>query len=269
MAFDAFETADAAAPPPERRWRRFADIVALSLGVNTWLSLVVIPAAQVNALDSGSELAVALVPLLALALGIAARSELILLGAFPSTLLVPISLNPAIASSHQFGPIRFGVVAVGTVAYLMAGSFFMRFHEPAKPISARPLASAAGPRAERWQRRERVYWGLTALAVICPMLGLYWVNFDPAIRGFLDQMYAGRVAAMQTLLNAAVLTLWLIVFLHVFLGSLKPHRTGDRDLVTELAMTRNQARTGRPRLRFHLGVAAALALMAALIYLRR
>lgn len=259
----------AVAAVPERRWRRFADAVALALGLNVWLSLVVIPAAQVGALGTVAKLTLTLVPLLALGCGIALRSELLLLGAFPSTLLAPISLTPAIASSHQFGPIRFLIVALGVVAYLLAGSFFMAFHEPAAPVSSRPLASAAGPRAERWQRRERIYWGLTALSVICPVLGLYWVNFDPAIRGFLNQMYPGRVAAMQTLLNVTVLALWLILFLHVFLGTLRPHRTGDRELVVDLAMTRNQARTGRPRLRFHLGVAAALALMAALIYMRR
>ena len=80
--------------------------------------------------------------------------------------------------------------------------------------------------------------------------------------------YRPRVAAMSTLLNVAVLTLWLLLYLFVFLGVLKPHRTGDRDLVTDLAMTRAQARSGRPRLRFHLAVAAALGLMAALVYLR-
>lgn len=254
---------------PERRWRRFADVVALALGVNVWLSLIVVPAIQVGALGSATKIALVLVPLLALGLGIALRSELLLLGAYPSTLLAPITLTPAIASTHQYGPVRFLVVAVGVVAYLLAGTFFMAFHEPATPVSARPLASAAGPRAERWRRRERVYWGLTVLSVVCPVLGLYWVNFDPAIRSFLQQMYAGRVAGMQTLLNVTVLALWLILFLHVFLGALRPHRTGDRELVTTLAMTRNQARTGRPRLRFHLGVAAALALMAALIYMRR
>lgn len=82
-------------------------------------------------------------------------------------------------------------------------------------------------------------------------------------------MYTGRVASMSTLLNVTVLALWLVLYLHVFLGALKPHRTGDRDLVTDLAITRTQARSGRPRLRFHVAVAAALILMAALIVMRR
>ena len=64
------------------------------------------------------------------------------------------------------------------------------------------------------------------------------------------------------------LTLWLIVYLHVFLGVLRPHRTGDRDLVTRLAQTRQEAARGRPRLRFHLAVVSALGMMALLVYLR-
>lgn len=259
----------AAEPVPERRWRRFADVVALTLGANVWLSLVIIPAAQIGGLNTALRIGLALAPLLVLGLGIAVRSELVLLGGFPSTLLVPISLNPAMAAAHLFGPVRFFVVAVGVVAYLLAGSFFMSFHEPATPRSARPLASSAEPRADRWQRRERVYWMLTGLSVVCPMLGIYWVNYDPAINAFLNQMYAGRVASMSTLLNVTVLALWLVIYLHVFLGALKPHRTGDRELVTDLGLMRNQARSGRPRLRFHLAVAAALVMMAVLVYMRR
>ncbi len=260
---------DAAAEPvPERRWRRFADVVALTLGVNVWLSLVVVPSVQVDALGS-AKLPLLLAPLLVLALGIALRSELVLLGGFPSTLLLPISLTPSIAAAHLFGPVRFFVVAFGVVAYLLAGSFFMAFHEPAEPRSSRPLASAAEPRAARWQRRERTYWLLTGLSVVCPLLGIYWVNYDPAINAFLAQMYSGRVASMSTLLNVAVLALWLIIYLYVFLGVLKPHRTGDRELVTTLAEMRRQARGGRPRLHFHIAVAAALALMAVLVLMRR
>lgn len=258
-----------ATPVPERRWRRFADVVALTLGTNVWLSLVLIPALQVRALGTTAHVLVALAPLAVLAAGIAVRSELVLLGGFPSTLLVPISLRPEIASAHLFGPVRFFVVALGVVAYLLAGSYFMAFHEPAVPRSERPLASSAEPRADRWQRRERVYWMLTGLSVLCPMLGVYWVNFDPAIKAFLDKMYSGRVASMSTLLNATVLLLWLVLYLHVFLGALKPHRTGDRDLVTDLGIMRHQAKSGRPRLRFHLAVAAALALMAVLVWMRR
>ncbi len=251
-----------------RRWRTFADAVALALGLNVWLSLVLVPAIHVSALRSPLAVALAVAPLAPLLLGIWRRSELMLLGAFPSTLLIPISVTPEIASAHLYGPVRFGVVGVGIVAYLLSGSFFMAFHEPAAPLSTRPLASAASVRPSRWRRRERVYWQLTALAIVCPVMGLYWVNFDPAIGKFLAQMYPDRVSGMSTLLNVAVLALWLVLYLHVFLGALRPHRTGDRDLVTHIAIARADATKGRPRLRFHVAVAGALGFMALLVYLR-
>jgi len=254
--------------PMPRRWRTFADAVALALGLNVWLSLVLVPAIHVGALGSAARVALVALPLAALGAGIWRRSELLLLGAFPSALLVPISIEPAIASPHLYGPVRFLVVAAGIVAYLLSGSFFAAFHEPAVPVSMRPLASAAAARPARWRRRERVYWELTVLAVLCPALGLYWVNFDPGIAGFLARMYAGRVAGMLTLLNVAVLALWLILYLHVFLGALRPHRTGDRDVVTDLAIARTEAQKGRPRLRFHVAVAGALVFMGLLVYLR-
>jgi hypothetical protein len=254
--------------PVERRWRTFADAVALALGLNVWVSLVLVPAIHVGAVRTTVQVLLVVAPLVPLFLGIWRRSELFLLGAFPSTLLVPISVTPVIASSHLYGPWRFGLVGAGIVAYLLSGSFFMAFHEPARPLSTRPLASAAGSRPRRWQRRERVYWQLTVLAVLCPVLGLYWVNFDPAIGTFLSQMYQGRVSGMLTLLNVAVLALWLVLYLHVFLGALRPHRTGDRDLVTTIALARADAARGRPRLRFHFAVAGALGFMALLVYLR-
>jgi hypothetical protein len=256
------------APTGDRRWRTFADAVALTLGLNVWLSLVLVPAVHVSAMHTTAQVLLVLLPLAPLFVGIWRRSEVALLGAFPSALLVPISVNPAIASPHLYGPVRFGIVATGIVAYLLSGSFFMAFHEPASPVSTRPLASASAARPSRWQRRERVYWQLTILAVLCPVMGLYWVNFDPAIASFLQQMYPGRVHGMSTLLNVAVLSLWLILYVHVFIGALRPHRTGDRDLVTTLAMARADAAKGRPRLRFHLAVAGALGFMALLVYLR-
>ncbi len=254
--------------PAPGRWRVFADAVALTLGVNVWLSLVLVPAIHVRALGSAGRVALVLLPLAALATGVWRRSELWLLGAFPSALLVPISITPAIASPHLYGPIRFAVVALGIVGYLLSGSFFAAFHEPARPTSTRSLASSTAARPPRWRRRERMYWELTTLAVVCPALGLYWVNFDEGITQFLTQMYPGRVAGMLTLLNVAVLALWLVLYLHVFLGALRPHRTGDRDVVTDLAVARAEAQKGRPRLRFHLAVVSALTFMALLVYLR-
>jgi uncharacterized membrane protein len=109
---------------------------------------------------------------------------------------------------------------------------------------------------------------LTGLALIIPMVLIGWVNFDSGVEDFLGEMYPGRVALMTTALTAGAILLWLIIFHYAFLGVLRPHRTGDRDLVGKLAQARADAKAGRPRPRFYLSVALALAAMATLILLR-
>ncbi|MCE9575883.1 MAG: hypothetical protein K8W52_22220 [Deltaproteobacteria bacterium] len=252
----------------DRRWRGFADVVALALGINVWISIVVLPAAFVGVLAGRTHTLVALLPLVALIGGLLRRSEVVLLGLFPAATLVPLAVSPQMASTHVYGPVRFAIVALGFVAYLLGVSYFTTFHEPPAPISTRPLTSAASGRPRRWLRRERVYWGLFGLSIAFPAVLLWFANFDGAIQWYLEQMYPGRVALMTTMIDVGVIALWLVLYLWVFLGVMRPHRTGDRELVVALAQTRASAATGRPRVRFYLGVAVALGLMAALVVSR-
>lgn len=255
-------------PGTERRWKTFADVVAFTLGTNVWISIVILPAIFANALRGASQLAAAAIPFGALLLGLARRSEVVLLGLFPAALLLPIGLAPQIASAHVYGPVRFGVVALGIVAYLFSVSYFTTFHEPPQPRSVRGLSSAQGGPASRWQRRERVYWMLTGLSLVMPASLIAWANFDDSVAALLGEMYPGRVALMTTALTIGAIALWLAIYHLVFLGVLRPHRTGDRDLIVTLARARADARTGRPRTRFYVSVAIALGAMVALILLR-
>ncbi|MBX3161264.1 MAG: hypothetical protein KF773_35205 [Deltaproteobacteria bacterium] len=252
----------------ERRWRTFADVVAFTLGTNVWVSIVILPAIFVGSLRTTSEIAAAALPFAVLLLGLARRSEVILLGLFPAAVLVPVALNPTMASSYVYGPIRFTLVALGVIAYLFGVSFFTTFHEPPAPRSVRGLSSAQAGPAERWRRRERVYWMLVGMSVIIPIVLIAWVNFDSGVEVFLGEMYPGRVALMTTALTCGAIVLWLGIFHYAFLGVLRPHRTGDRDLVAALAQARADAKTGKPRPRFYLAVAIALGAMGTLIVLR-
>jgi hypothetical protein len=251
----------------ERRWRTFADVVAFTLGTNVWITIVVLPAAFVGAHGAAMILA-GILPFAVLLYGLLRRSEVVLLGLFPSALLVPIALHKDIASSHVYGPVRFTLVALGVIAYLFGVSFFTTFHEPPAPKSVRPLSSAAQGPAVRWQRRERVYWMLTAMSLVIPTVLIAWVNFDTSIADYLGEMYPGRVALMTTALTAGAIVLWLAIYHYAFLGALRPHRTGDRDLVQALAQARADAKAGKPRGRFYVSVGLALGAMVVLILLR-
>ena len=252
----------------ERRWKTFADVVAFTLGTNVWLTIVILPAIFVGALHGGPRIAAAALPFAVLMLGLARRSEAVLLGVFPAAILVPIALQPQMASSYVYGPVRFVLTALGVIAYLFGVSFFTTWHEPPAPRSIRGLSSAQAGPAERWQRRERVYWMLMAMSLVIPTVLIAWVNFDSSISDFLGEMYPGRVALMTTALTVGAIVLWLGIYHYAFLGVLRPHRTGDRDLVGALAQARNDAKTGKPRPRFYLAVGVALAAMAGLVIAR-
>ena len=257
-----------AEPTTDRRWKTFADVVAFALGTNVWISIVILPAIFVGVLHGGARILAAALPFAVLILGLAQRSEAILLGLFPAAILVPVALQPQMATSYVYGPIRFTLVALGVVAYLFGVSFFTTWHEPPAPRSIRGLTSAQVGPAERWQRRERVYWMLTGMSLVIPTVLIGWVNFDNAIADYLGEMYPGRVALMTTALTAGAIALWLGIFHYAFLGVLRPHRTGDRDLVTKLGQARSDAKAGKPRRRFYVSVAVALGAMATLILLR-
>ncbi|HEX8113473.1 MAG TPA: hypothetical protein VF516_37340, partial [Kofleriaceae bacterium] len=102
----------------DRRWKTFADVVAFTLGTNVWISIVILPAIFVGALHGGPRIAAAALPFIVLLLGLARRSEGVLLGLFPAAVLVPVALQPQMASSYVYGPVRFTLVALGVIAYL-------------------------------------------------------------------------------------------------------------------------------------------------------
>lgn len=251
------------------RWRAFAEGVAAALGVNVWVSVVLLPGLFVGAFRAGPVLGLSLLPLVVLALGLWRRSESVLLLLYPSSLLVPVGFAPAMAGAHVYGPIRFTVVGVGLVAYLLGVSFFAAFREPRPPVGVRPLSSTREATPERWRRRQRVYRGLVALSILVPAVLLWQVNFDARNQAYLAEMFPGRVAAMTTVLNLGAVGVWVGLYAHAFLGVLRPHRSGDRDLVTRLAAMREQARRGRPRPVFYLAVAASLGFMILFLWSRQ
>ncbi|HTE51699.1 MAG TPA: hypothetical protein VK698_12685 [Kofleriaceae bacterium] len=250
------------------RWRTFADAVAGALGVNLWVSLVLLPGFVAGSLRTPPAQLAAMLPLGVLGLGVWRRSEVVLLLGYPAALMVPVAFAPEMAQVHVYGPIRFAIVAIGLVGYLFGASVFTSFREPPPPVSRRPLASSARPVPPRWQRRFRVYTALTALSLVFPLVLVYTINFDQTAREFMLRRYPGRVASLTTIMNLGAVSFWILIYFWFFLGVLRAHRTGDRDLLADLEKIRSQGQRARPGPQFYLGVACALILMVALLVLR-
>jgi len=247
-----------------RRWRAFADAIAVALGLNVWLALVVFPGHFVGAWSGRLSIMVAVVPLMALALGVWRRSEAMLLFGFPTALLLPVAIAPDMVAVHVYGPIHFAVVAVGLVAYLFGASVLTSMEAPPPPAQVRPLTSSLQPTPVRWRRRSRVYLELTALSVVVPLSILYSVNFDESIRVFIREMYPGRAASFTAVVNLGAVGFWLILYGVAFLGPLAAHRTGDRKLEVRHDFIRRSAKRRDLGAAFYGPAAAALILLVIL-----
>lgn len=249
------------------RWHAFAVACALALGINVWLTVAVVPGVFLGALDSvgASGAALALAVLL---IGLSRKSDALLLFAYPAAVLIPVVAAPAIARNEVYGAVRLALVAAGLCAYLFGASFLTSFREPPPPDKKRLLSSAARGVPPRWRRRLRLYRALAAMSVVYPLILLWFVNFDEANQAFLRQMYPGKSELMTALLSVAVTCGWIALYARYFLGALKPHRSGDRQLAAKLKRLRKDAQDGRLRLSFYFGTAAALALMTAVLLSR-
>ena len=247
------------------RWRAFADFIALALGLNVWLALVVFPGLFVGAWSSKAHVLVGFMPIAVLGFGIWRRSESMLLFGYPTALLLPVAVAPDMVAVHVYGWIHFLIVALGLVAYLFGSSFFTSFYEPEAPVSVRPLTSSLEPVPPRWKRRARIYRYLVGLSIALPAVLLYTINFDPATREFIRKMYPARSASYTAVVNLGFLAFWLVIYSKYLLGVLTAHRTGDRPILALLASTRAGLKLKKPRPIFYVAAAGALVFMALLI----
>ncbi len=250
------------------RWRAFADAIAVALGVNVWVSVILLPGLFIGAWHSLGAVAVALLPLPVLGLGVWRRNDPILLFGYPLALLIPALANPDLVASQVYGPVRFAIVGASLVCYLFGAALFTGFHQPAAPAATRALSSSRIPPAARWQRRFRVYRMLALASIVFPVVLIFKVNFDTDNRAFMRDVFPLRVDEMTTLFNLAVIGTWVLLYVVVFLGVLVPHRTGDRDLAVDLARIKRDAARGRPGPLFYIGVVAALGFMTVLMLMR-
>lgn len=261
-----------------RPTRIAADIVAAALGVNLWVSLVLVPSFVAGAFTRHVAAAVvAPLPLGVLFVGVLRRSPLWLLLAYPAALLLPVAVDVRIAAAGGATPWALALTALSLAGYLMGAAYLSSMAAGGEPQlgRARRLAGSLGAKSPpRWQRRRRIYAALTALSIVVPAVLLYKVAFDGDTRALLLESYpterleGDRVQSMLALMLVGVLAMWLVLFATAFVGPLRRHRTGDKDLVAELDRLRHDARQTSPRLRFYVAVVVALGLMALLVTVR-
>jgi len=250
--------------------RLSADLVVLALGLNVWLSLVLVPELFVGAFACQPFLYVlAPLPLIPLGVGLVRRAAPWLLLGFPATLLLPLAVDAKTLAENTQSALVLVLLGASLVGFLFGSAYLTGFEggAPSAPERQRKLG-AADRVAPRWRRRRRVYAALAVLSAVFPLVLLYAVNLSQTTRAFLYQLYPDRVPAMLAVLDVGVLLTWGAIWWFAFLGPLRHHRTGDRALLRRLELLRQESRQTAPRLVFYVAVLAALAFMGALLWMR-
>ncbi len=231
-----------------------------ALGVNLWLLGFAVPAAFAQA--AWPWLLAPLGPA-ALALGLARRSSLLLVAGVPLGTLLPLALPP-FEAARQSVP-GFVLCAASLAAYLAAT---LRALAPAPAAAARkPLEEA--PLPERWARRARIFRALAATAAILPALLVYAIDLHPPSTAAFAAGYPGDAERAQAFATALAGLVSATVLGALIVRPLAAHLDRDIALRVRLEQSRIAARRGRPRAAFYFAVAAALALMALVVVLRR
>lgn len=242
---------------------RLGYAVAAFLGVNAWAQLVLATALFCPAIEMGVALMVA-APLVALAAGIRWRNDWLLLLAVPTAMAAAlVTMRDALDLAH-FPRLRLLLASCSLVVYLLAAAWVASAAPPAQP-SVRMATLPAHTRPARWASRERMYWGLAAVALLFPSALLHHILYDAAFLERVSSLYGDRQRGMQILLMLGGLVVWLAMARWAVIDVLDRHRSGDRVLAVELERLRQRRRL-RPG--FVLAIAAGLAAVIAVSVLR-
>ncbi len=268
-----------ASPPTAAfRWRppplNGPALMLALLGVNVWATMALVPALWSGAARTGTMRVLLLLPLLPLAIGVLWRRAGELLLVFPMVLLVPLVMDGRMTSSTVYSLRTFALAAGSLIGFLVGAAVVLaQLDAPARAASERSLRprqrEQQGPSLapagqlqpaelpERWRRRFRLYGMLGVLSAVFPLVLVYAANFLPAEQKNLREVYPGRVASIQSLINLIVFALWAGIYGVYFLAPLRAHRTGDKELTRDLARLKESPR--RPGWIFYVSVVAALA----------
>lgn len=247
--------------------RSLWDLAILALGLNIWLTFLLLPVTHLDRPASRTTLVLVAAAPLVLLIGAALRSPALLLAAFPLALVIPAALSPQLVGVNIYTAWTFVLVAASFLAYLLGALYVL--HSLGRP-QVPPEGLDLGPATytDHWRRRLRMYRWLAGLAAVFPAVLIYTLFLHPGVRADLRAHYPARAAEASTFFGVLGLALWLVIFFAELWAPLRAHTRGDPQLRRDLERLRRAARRGRPRPSFYIYVALALGLMAAVLLSR-
>ncbi|MCA9671084.1 MAG: hypothetical protein KC503_36050 [Myxococcales bacterium] len=249
------------------RRRTIWDAAILVLGLNVWTSLLLVPALHLERRPGPVTIALMSLSLLTLLVGLVSRQRLLLLAAFPATLLLPVVATPTLVGVNVFSRWTFVLVSVGFIAYTIVSALLLEVLEaPAAPERRKRLPP--GATGERWAKRWRIYIAMAFFSAAIPALLIFTLFLDRHVAADLARFYPERGPAAAVLFGVIAVGLWLGLFAAYFIAPLRAHVRGDPTTRSNLMRLRRESGGQRPRLRFYAWVGVALLLVSYLLFLR-
>jgi hypothetical protein len=256
--------ADAAAIRP-----RAPQLLAAALGVNLWLTILVVPSLYLRASAASAGLLVVLcaLALALLVVGVAWRRGALLLLAFPLSLALGPLVEPALAGPSVYTPWTVLPCAAALLFYLGAALWLCSTAAtPAAPVRQKVVATPL--QAPVSARRFRLYRALAVLAAVFPAALLVAVHYRPGAAADLEHAFGTSAPVAATLVTLLALALWVGLFFVYFVRTLSVHLDGDRVTLAENIEIRRRLVARRPGIALYLTMLLGLALMAAFVALR-
>jgi hypothetical protein len=248
---------------------RAPQLLATALGVNLWLTMLVVPALYLRA-AAASTVVLAAVCALSLALlgaGIARRSLLALLLLFPTALALGPLLEPALAGPSVYTPAT--IIPCAAALLLHVGGALWLCSTVGTPSAPARFKTVATPlQAPVSTRRFRLYRAFAILAACFPAALLGAIHYRPGAAADLGRAFGPSAPIAAALITLLALALWVGLFFVYFVRTLAIHLDGDRVTMAENIEVRRRLVARNPRLTLYLTMLVALALMAALFALR-
>jgi hypothetical protein len=248
---------------------RAPQLLASALGVNLWLTILVVPALylRASAASAGVLAALCALALALLVVGLVRRSRLLLLLLFPLALGLGPLVEPALAGPSVYTPWTLLPCAAALLLHL-GGALWLCSTAAAPAAPARQKAVAVPLRAPVSARRFRLYRALAVLGGLFPAALLVAVLHRPGAAGDLERAFGAAAPVAATLITLFALALWVGLFFVYFVRTLSLHLDGDRLTLAEDIEIRRRLVARRPGLGLYLTMLAGLALMAAFLVLR-
>jgi hypothetical protein len=254
--------------PASKKHRTIWELALLVLGLNLWVSFLLMPVLHLAAPTIARSIWLLLpLSLGLLALGLARLSRTILLGAYPSCLIISTLFEPHLVGVNVYSPWGFLLVDLSFLAYLLAALLVLRLAQPWTPSQeAHPLPLK--PTSEHWRRRFRMYVWFAGQAVLFPGVLVFVLFLHPGVQADLRRSYPGRSEEALVLFGVLAVALWLGIFRANFWIPLRAHLRGDSRFLYDLQQQRRKALNPRPRLTLYLYAGSLVVLVFFLFWLR-